>query len=74
LNYASEAAKKIGMISAALVGFTGGRIRDLADHCLHVPTHNYGVVEDIHQSIMHIIAQYLRYKNLDEKHAETRGF
>ena len=44
----------------ALTGFGGGRTADLADVNLHVDGDNYGVVEDAHQSIMHMLAQYLR--------------
>jgi hypothetical protein len=29
----------------------------MADVSLHVPVNNYGLVEDVHQSLMHIIAQ-----------------
>lgn len=41
-----------------LTGFDGGELKTLSTVSLHVPFHNYGVVEDCHQAIMHIIAQY----------------
>jgi D-sedoheptulose 7-phosphate isomerase len=44
----------------ALTGFSGGRAGALAQTHLHVEGDNYGVIEDVHQSIMHILAQYLR--------------
>ena len=34
--------------------------RPMADISLHVAAENYGVVEDVHQSLMHILAQYVR--------------
>ena len=46
-----------------LTGFDGGELKKLADVSLHVDSQNYGVIEDCHQSIMHIIAQY-RYKSM----------
>ena len=49
--------------SISLTGFDGGRTAKLADVNIHVPSHNYGVVEDIHQSIMHVLSQYLRRKH-----------
>jgi DNA-binding MurR/RpiR family transcriptional regulator len=49
----------------ALTGFDGGRSAKLADINLHVPASNYGVVEDIHQSIMHILAQFIRMRMMD---------
>jgi D-sedoheptulose 7-phosphate isomerase len=27
---------------------------------VHVDAANYGIVEDVHQSVMHVFAQYLR--------------
>ncbi|HML10658.1 MAG TPA: hypothetical protein VK432_07340 [Stellaceae bacterium] len=32
----------------------------IADINLHVAAENYGIVEDIHQSMMHAFAEYLR--------------
>jgi len=62
---ALNTARALGMYTAALVGFNGGEAKNIADHVLHVPAHNYGIVEDSHQSLMHIIAQHIRvtYKN-----------
>jgi len=57
---AVEAAKAQQMSVIALTGFSGGRSSELADVSIHVDADNYGVVEDVHQSIMHIIAQYLK--------------
>ena len=49
-----------GLESIALTGFDGGRAAPRATINLHVDGDNYGVIEDTHQSIMHILAQYLR--------------
>jgi D-sedoheptulose 7-phosphate isomerase len=57
---ACAAAKKRGMVTIALVGFAGGALKDMADHCLYVPFHNYGIVEDMHQASVHVITQYLK--------------
>ena len=46
--------------SIAMTGFGGGRSAALADVNLHVQAENYGIVEDIHQSLMHALAQHLR--------------
>jgi phosphoheptose isomerase len=53
-------AKDSGMATIALTGFEGGRSAALADVNIHVPANNYGVIEDMHQSLMHILAQFLR--------------
>lgn len=59
-------AREMGIASIAMTGFTGGRGSGLADVSLHVDAHNYGIVEDIHQSLMHILAQFLRHSHLEE--------
>jgi hypothetical protein len=41
---------------------------------LHVPDDNYGVVEDVHQSLMHILAQYIRQAHMDEGTIKQRRF
>lgn len=57
--HACEYAKQMGITTIAFVGFSGGRLAALADHVIHIPIHNYGIVEDLHQSLMHVITQYL---------------
>lgn len=59
-------AKALGMKTIAMTGFQGGEARTLADVSLHVSAENYGVVEDTHQSIMHILAQYMRQARIDD--------
>jgi phosphoheptose isomerase len=53
-------ARENEVSSIALTGFEGGRSAGLADVNLHVRARNYGIVEDVHQSLMHSLAQYLR--------------
>lgn len=48
----------------ALTGFDGGEAWELAQVKLHVDSHNYGIVEDAHQAIMHALAQYIRQAEL----------
>jgi D-sedoheptulose 7-phosphate isomerase len=61
---AIEAAHQHGLKVVAMTGFTGGAASKMADVSLHVASGNYGIVEDIHQSLMHILAQYLRHAHL----------
>lgn len=60
-------AREMGIASIAMTGFAGGASRSLADVSLHVDAQNYGVVEDVHQSLMHILAQYLRHSHLEDE-------
>lgn len=59
-------AKANGLRTLAMTGFSGGASATIADVSLHVQAENYGVVEDIHQSLMHLLAQYTRHRNLQE--------
>ena len=43
--------------------FSGGEMLKV-DFCLHTPANNYRIVEDCHQSLMHIIAQVIRMRRL----------
>ena len=54
-----------GLETMAFVGFNGGQVVDyeLADYIVHVPSDNYGIVEDCHQILMHSIAQAIRSKH-----------
>lgn len=57
---AIEKAQEKRMTTIAFVGFDGGRASQLADIVLWVKEYNYGIVEDCHQSMMHILAQQFR--------------
>lgn len=64
---ALETAKKKQMTTVSLVGFDGGMAKQLAQYSLHVNSQNYGVVEDAHQALMHIIAQSIRITYLNRE-------
>ncbi|TMV92396.1 SIS domain-containing protein [Thioclava sp. BHET1] len=71
---ALEVAKEKGMRSVSFTGFDGGKSRTLADVNAHVDAQNYGVVEDIHMSFIHIITQYLRMSHMDKALIAERKF
>ena len=58
LNAVSR-AKELGVFVAGFSGFSGGKLAEIADASIYVEAHNYGIVEDAHQAVMHIIAQYI---------------
>ena len=67
-------AKRLGLTVIGLTGFNGGRLRNIADVSLHVPLQNYGMIEDSHQMLMHVLAQilYLRRRK-ERKHRASLG-
>lgn len=60
-------AKERGLTTMAMTGFSGGKAKEIADISLHVAAHNYGVVEDAHQSLMHALAQFLRQQHMQDR-------
>ncbi|MDP6884049.1 MAG: SIS domain-containing protein, partial [Rhodospirillales bacterium] len=63
-----------GLKVIAFTGFDGGRTAGLATAHLHVAGDNYGVIEDAHQSVMHVLAQYLRQARMNEGRIAQRKF
>ncbi len=59
---ACEYATSRGVPTIAFVGFRGGRLREIADIVLWVPVDNYGIAEDAHQSLIHVLTQYVRQR------------
>ena len=71
---AAKWAKENGLSVISMTGFSGGRSAKIADVNLHVTADNYGVIEDAHQSLMHILAQYVRQAHMDEAVIKQRKF
>lgn len=71
---AAHWAKQNGLAVISMTGWSGGRSADIADVNLHVSADNYGVIEDVHQSLAHILAQYIRQAHMDESLIKHRKF
>ena len=71
---AARWARESDMPVIALTGFSGGRTAELASVNLHVEADNYGVVEDMHQSLMHVLAQYIRQSRMSASLIAQRKF
>jgi D-sedoheptulose 7-phosphate isomerase len=67
-------ARDNGLGTVAMSGFSGGRSAKMADINLHVAAENYGVVEDAHQALMHILSQYVRMSEIPEASLATLRF
>ena len=61
LIHAINVAKTMGAISVGISAFDGGKMKDLVDFSLHVPTKKgeYGPAEDAHMVLDHLVANYL---------------
>jgi D-sedoheptulose 7-phosphate isomerase len=56
-----RAAADAGARTIGLVGFDGGKARDLVDVAIHVASHDYGLVEDTHSALTHAMAASVRH-------------
>ena len=56
---AIEYAKQRGCITIGVVGFGGGKLKELADHCFHVKVNDMQIVEDLHMIMVHVLMKIL---------------
>ena len=58
----ADAAKGMGLTTIAFTGFDGGRLVNLAEFLVHVPTRiaAHGPVEDVHLAVNHLITEQLK--------------
>jgi phosphoheptose isomerase len=61
-------ARDNGLRTISVTGFDGGAARTVAEASIHVDCTNYGIIEDLHQAVMHALAQYIRQSRM---HADT---
>lgn len=62
---ACRTARQRGLTVVALTGFSGGKVAGDADVHVNVPSSNYGIIEDLHLSVGHMVAQILHSKILN---------
>ena len=63
---ACQWAREHGLTVVALTGFAGGKAKDLADIHINIPSDNYGLMEDLHMSVGHVVAQSLKARIQEE--------
>jgi D-sedoheptulose 7-phosphate isomerase len=56
IRYAREESAEV----VGVLGFDGGAAAKLADIAIIVPSDNYGIVEDVHLMINHMLVEYFR--------------
>ena len=54
-----KTAKKKGIKTLGFSGFKGGYLKKNSDISVHIDAQNYGVSEDAHHILMHVMLQYL---------------
>jgi len=56
---AVDTARSAGAATIGITGFDGGRLKDMVDVCILVPSHNIRQVEDVHMALVHLIGSCL---------------
>ena len=61
LIQAIDTSKEIGAITVGISAFDGGKMKEMVDVSLHVPTEKgeYGPAEDAHMVLDHLVSNYL---------------
>lgn len=57
---ACEYAKETGLCVIGFVGFQGGRLKEIADISIWIESDDYGIVEDCHSVLEHVISHLIR--------------
>lgn len=58
-------AKSLGIQTYGLLGFGGGKVKEILDDMLLIDSDDYGLVEDAYLIIEHLITDWFRSKNLN---------
>ena len=59
---AAQLSRARGAKVVGLLGFDGGKLKALCDEFLLIPSDQYGVIEDLHMAVAHILTFYLKQK------------
>lgn len=65
---AVRVARSLGLATVGLTGMGGGKLKDLVDVALVVPSNSMQHIEDVHLLVCHLLTAYLR----DEQPGATR--
>jgi D-sedoheptulose 7-phosphate isomerase len=54
-----EYARRLGCTTIGVLGFDGGKLKDLVDYRLHPKVHDMQIVEDLHMVFVHVLMKVL---------------
>ena len=63
---ALHTAKDLGIKTISIVGYDGGAVKKLTDLCIHVPSFDMQLCEDLHLSFGHWIMKWLMTMDLKD--------
>lgn len=59
-------ARSNGAYTFSVIGDYNGRLKEVCDESFIVPSKNYGIVEDVHMYLAHVLSQYLAGAELNK--------
>ena len=59
---ALQTAREAGAINIGLTGFKGGKMKELCDLCIIIPSNNMQIIEDLQLSITHALFTVIRHR------------
>lgn len=65
---AFEVAKQKGMTTIAFTGSTGGKLKNLSDHLINIPSDDTPRIQESHITIGHIICQLVEERYFKDSH------
>lgn len=68
-----EVARHHGACTIGLTGFEGGRMKNLCDVCMIIPSNNMQIIEDFHLGVMHAIFSVIRHRLADAYQEQQVG-
>jgi len=66
---ALRVAREAGAITVGLTGYQGGKMKELCDQCMIVPSDNMQIIEDIHVCVAHAVFTAVRTRLLQRSEA-----
>ncbi len=60
---AMQEANARGLVTIGFAGMNGGKLRELAQHCIVVPSNSYEHIEDIHLMLCHALVATIKQKH-----------
>jgi D-sedoheptulose 7-phosphate isomerase len=64
---AVQAANERGLTTIGFAGMSGGKLRELAQHCIVVPSNSYEHIEDVHLMLCHALVATIKQKHPELK-------
>jgi D-sedoheptulose 7-phosphate isomerase len=69
---AVEWANAHGLVTVGCTGYSGGKLRQMAQRSLHVPLHDMGLVESIHLMVFHWVIGAMHQRMAEESSGRSR--